>query len=153
MSWIAAGLVGCLVSGAVADEPGDGHRQAAERFLQAIEIEAVFDRVARQFADQLVRQRFELAPHEVAFREILREQLDYAVLKAPLSGYLVTVFTERELDEISAFYRTPAGKKAFQAWPGVTQSLVRIIALRLQETNAEWDARLRELVRRDAETP
>ena len=63
----------------------------------------------------------QLAPFKDVMKKFLDKHLSYASIKEELISLYVSEFTETELKELVAFYRTPVGKKAVDKLPVLMQ--------------------------------
>lgn len=113
------------------------HRQAVMKLLGLTamqrKIEASVDNV---LALQL-RQSPALQAHEDVVRDFLEKYMGWEGLKEDIVAMYMQTFTEAELDEINAFYSTPAGQKLIARLPDLIQQRDRLAMQRLQEHAGE----------------
>src|SRR5687767_13718948 len=62
-----------------------------------------------------------LEPFKDVMRQFFTKHLSYSAIKDDLIDLDAAEFTEAELKEIAAFYRTPAGKKSIERLPVLMQ--------------------------------
>ena len=155
--WAAAVPPGVLAQAAARGAPpaaGDtaaSHRRAAERLLEVSGAERMF---AGQ-ADALLRQQLaaqpQLAPFEDVLRDFYRKHLDYATLKPDLVRLYVETFSEKDLDDMIAFYQTDLGRRMLAKLPEVQAKSIALSQQRLQaalpELMSAVRARMEELQR------
>lgn len=115
-------LLGCVLAlglttavAARADEAS--HRLAAERLLTAADTPKMMRSAMDLMLQTQLRAAPQLAPFEKILRDFLEKHVSYDALKDELVALYVADFTEGELDEIAAFYRTPTGAKAVARMP------------------------------------
>jgi uncharacterized protein len=131
---LALVFVGSLPA-ARADEKS--HRAAAEEMLQAANTEQTMQAAIDQVLDVQIKANPELAPVKGVMKKFFAKHLSYAALKDDLIKIHMEQFTETELKEIAAFYRTPAGKKAVEKLPILMQKGSELGMRRVQENAAE----------------
>lgn len=78
-----------------------------------------------------------LVPVKDVMKKFLIKHLSYEALKDELIDLHVKEFTEEELKEIAAFYRSPAGKKFIEKQPIMMQKGAELGMRRVQENTAE----------------
>lgn len=106
-----------LLLGAAPQAPKvSAHEKAARELFHALGGEDL----AAQNAGALVATLFsdpEMAPFESVFRDWYRQAIARGDLESEMVKLYMDIFSEKELAEILAFYRTPAGRKAIEAAP------------------------------------
>ncbi|KKN95931.1 hypothetical protein LCGC14_0171660 [marine sediment metagenome] len=140
-------LVTCcflLTSPAFADEAS--HRASAERFLKLAKAEGmtapVYEQVGRmltaQFSQMGGSMQYEsiLRKHQQEAKSILDEELSWEAMREEMIDLYVAVFTEEELDKLSAFYRSEVGTKLMTYLPDLTKRSMAITQTRLEDTLA-----------------
>ncbi len=90
---------------------GPSHREAAENLLQAMNMEKQMQSALDEVLSLQVKTQPALAPYKDVMKKFLNKHLSYAALKDELIKIYVEEFTETELRQATAFYKTPAGKK------------------------------------------
>lgn len=119
----------------LADEAS--HRAAAEELLK----EANTDRTMRAAIDTMLDAQLKanraLVPVKDVMRKFLVKHLSYEALKEELIDLHVKEFSEAELKEIAAFYRTETGKKFIAKQPVMMQKGAELGMRRVQENSAE----------------
>ena len=144
-------LYGCLITVALGLSPvvalGDAqsHRKAAESLLLVMEV----DKSLPKIADQVVENQMQHNPQLAAQREVLQRFLTTyftweSVKEDTISAY-THEFTEQELKQLTAFYKTPLGRKASDKLPKLAFVAAEIGLNHVQEHQAE----LRQMI--DAE--
>ena len=133
---VALGLVVAGASPAArADERS--HRAAAEEMLEAANTEQAMQAAIDQTLAVQVKANPQLEPAKGVMKKFFAKHLSYAALKDDLIKIHMEEFTESELKEIAAFYRTPAGKKAVEKLPILMQKGSELGMKRVQEHAAE----------------
>lgn len=124
---IAAGaLVAFSLSAAgvfAADTISDAHLKAARAAMASIKITDPFDNILPTIAQQLKSTLIQGSPN---YQDLINETVDEEALKlaarrADLEKEAAMIyaksFTEEELNQIAAFYSTPAGQKLLKDGP------------------------------------
>lgn len=138
-----ASLIGAL---ALADEAS--HRRAAEDLLVATAAESTMN----ASIDQMMAAQLQLQPQLAPFRDVMRgfieQNVGYAAMKDEMIALYVGEFTEPELVELAAFYRTPTGSKAIAKVPTIMARSVQISMARMQARQGELVKLLEDEVKR-----
>jgi hypothetical protein len=113
------------------------HRAAAEEMLQAANTEQTMLTAIDQVLDVQLKTNPELEPVKNVMKKFFAKHFSYAALKDDLIKIHMEQFTETELKEIAAFYRTPTGKKAVERLPTLMQKGSELGMRRVQEHAAE----------------
>ncbi len=136
MLLVAASMVlAAAAAPARADEKS--HRAAAAELLEVANMQkAMASGIDRAISLQLkVNPRLE--PVKEVLRKFFEKHISYDAIKDEMIDVYVAEFTEDELKEISAFYRTPAGKKAIEKIPTLMQKGGEIGTKHVQEHAGE----------------
>lgn len=115
-------LVLCLVPLASwAAEPGSSHRQAAADLLEAMDLDRVTTATANATLDAQIQNDPSLAPYRDLFQKWIEKYLSWEIMKPRTIDLYIAAFTEAELRDLTAFYRTTTGKKALAQIPVLMQ--------------------------------
>lgn len=145
-------LIVSLISPGVAAEERDrspSHVAAAEELLDALHLDAVMAQAMDVMLKSQLQQHPELVKVEDVMRTFLAKYLSYDALKPELARIYMDAFSEKELREISSFYRTDTGRKAVALMPSLFQKGAALgserVAQHLDELKAAVETRLKEL--------
>jgi hypothetical protein len=105
----------CVTGPVAADEAS--HRRAAERLLEVAGSATLMSSTIDVLLEAQIRSTPQLAPFADVLRRFLDQYMSFEALKEELLALYVADFTEAELDELAAFYRTPTGAKAIARLP------------------------------------
>jgi hypothetical protein len=136
-----AAVIPAAVSGA--DKPKDTHFLAAMRLLKITNTEKTLDTSMNQMLKIQMQAKPALRPYENVMKKFLRKYISWDTLKNDLAKLYMAEFTEKELNEIIAFYKTPTGKKAIEKIPVIMQKSAQLSVQRIQEHKSE----LQEMIR------
>ena len=99
------------------------------------------EETTRQTIDQMlaiqVQQNPSLAAVHGVMKTFMQKHLSYAAIKDEMIALYKSEFTETELMELAAFYRTPVGKKAIQKLPQLAAAGAQIGMRRVQANMGE----------------
>ena len=126
-----------------------GHRKAAEELLEFIGIEAQLASSIKQSLDVQIKANPAIEPFKDAMKTFLEKHMSYASLKEDLITIYANAFTEKELKEITAFYKTPIGKKLVEKTPELMGKGMELGVKRVQDNQAE----LMGMIRAEASKP
>lgn len=103
----------------------NSHRKAAENLLIAMNI----NQTAAETVDKMVELEIEKNLQLSLFKDVMRgfflKYMTGDVLIDFLSGLYMDEFSENELIELTAFYKTPTGQKAIKKLPLLSQKGAR----------------------------
>jgi hypothetical protein len=83
--------------------------------------------------------------------ELTRSEMNWASLESPLTDIYVKNFSQQELDDIIAFYKSESGKSMIQKMPGITresmqlsQGIMANLMPKIQQLSVEFQQKLRQ---------
>ena len=120
------------------------HRKAAEDLLLAVNVDKAMQSTIDQMLDLQIKQHPEIAPYRNVMKRFFSKYLSYASLKEELITAYTQEFTEAELNQITAFYKTPVGQKAVEKMPKLFAKGAQIGMAQVQAHQAELEQMLRE---------
>lgn len=113
---LTAGVT-CAAPRAAAQEPTPGQRAAAAELLEAMHISAALDASINTMMEVQIQSMPALREVEPVMRDFFRRYMGWEALKDQYAEIYARAFTEEELRQFTAFYRTPAGQKLASATP------------------------------------
>ena len=127
----------------------DDHEEAAREMLKAMRVQEMAKSGAGAMVDVMVQSNPGLAP----FRDVITEWSDKVMTWDAMAPGMIEAykssFTTAEMRKITAFYKTPEGKKLLDKMPELMQKQAQIgttIAQAHQgELKAKIEARAKEL--------
>ena len=93
------------------------HRAAAESLLSLMHMDTFLTQAIDQTLKAEIQQNPTIAPYEPQMRAFFAKYMSWASLKNDFVTIYADEFTEDELKQIVAFYKTPVGQKAVQKMP------------------------------------
>jgi hypothetical protein len=113
--FLALLLVACVMSvsarSAVAEEKSASHQAAALELLTVMNTEKTLTDSIKQMLDLQIKAQPQIAQFRGVMEDFFRKHMSWDALKDDLADAYAQELTEAELKEITAFYKTPAGKK------------------------------------------
>lgn len=109
------------------------HRAAVEELFAILNLEKNMRDTTSAMLNMMVQQNPSMSSSRDAVQKFLDKYMGYAAVKDDLIGLYTREFTESEIKDLIAFYKTPTGKKSLQKMPILTQSAIQISQMRLQE--------------------
>ncbi len=98
-----------------------GAVKSAEKLLEVMEMDKNYDRLMEQMADMQVQQNSAFADKKEAVMAFFNKYMGYEQLKPDLVAMYSDVYTEKELNDLIVFYKTPTGKKSVSLMPELAQ--------------------------------
>ena len=115
----------------------DNHRQAVETLFELTHMQQKIEVSVNNVLALQLRQNPALREHEDLLAKFLEKNIGWAGMKDNLITMYMEAFTEQELNEINAFYSTPAGQKMIQRLPELIQQRDRLAMQRMQNNMGE----------------
>lgn len=128
---VAASAVLAFSAPAFAQDVTESHLKAARAAVAAIHATDPFDNILPQAAAALEQQLIQKNPdmQELIGKTVSEKALALAARRADLEKEAALayakVFSEKDLNDIAAFYNSEAGKKLLDSGPAVTRDLVK----------------------------
>ena len=119
----------------------------AEKLLNIIGMEEVFDQTITQMLDLEMQKNPSLAPFRGVMMEFFRKHMSYEVLKPDLLKIYADEFTADELKDINTFYSTSTGQKTIQKMPDLITQGAELGSIRVQQNLPE----LQQMIQTEAE--
>jgi uncharacterized protein len=123
------------------------HRQAVADLLAATNMDRTMKASMDALLKAMLQQQPQLRPFEDPLREFLARHLSVSSLMEPLCKVYMARFTELELRQMVAFYRTDLGRKMAAELPVLTQEGARIGQEAVQRHLPELQQQIMERMR------
>lgn len=143
-----AAILGCVafIALPITVHAGDGNAaglQSAEELLKVMHLEKVtMDGINAAF-DLQIQNNPTLTPYRDVMHEWAGKYLTWDSFAPKIAALYAQTFTERELRELTAFYRTPTGQKALAEMANLFQKSAAIG----QEIGQQHQKELQEMMR------
>ena len=141
-------LVGVTLSASVsAQEYPPSHLEAAEELLIQVNTDELMDRAVDEMLQTQLAQNTSLEPFEDVMRDFFAEHLSWKAMREEMTRLYAATFTEEELREIAAFYRTPTGQKAIATMPDLMVQGMRLGQQAVQQHMPDLQRRVEQRVK------
>lgn len=141
--------IGLLVGTGSAQASEASHRAAAARLLQVVHMRDTLNKTMERVIDLQIHAAPQMAPFRDVMLKFAHKYMSYDSLKGALVNEYTQAFTEKELDDMIAFYETPTGRKAIRLMPRLMSQGARIgleqVRAHQGELQAMIQARLEEI--------
>jgi hypothetical protein len=141
---VFAGLLLCVTvsTGARADEKS--HRAAVQEYFNIAQMDTLMQQGMDVALNTQLQANPQLKPYEAKMRQFLAKYMSWKSLQEDVTTMYMKAFTEDEMKQITAFYKTPAGKKALQQMPTILAQGAALGAKRVQDHMPELQKMLEE---------
>lgn len=113
------------------------HRQQVETLFRLTQMENKIQESVDSVVQLQLRQNPQLAVHKKEMRVFFNKYIGWNALKDEIADMYMRKFTEKELQEINAFYITPSGQKVITVLPELVQERNQLAMMRLQKNIGE----------------
>jgi hypothetical protein len=120
--WLIVLLLAWGAGPAFAEEaPSETRLDLATELLELLDVERSMLGGATAMADAMIAQNPMLTPYRSVLLEWSRKHLTWESLQPRFAEMYAEAYTEKELRDLIAFYRTPTGRKAVEVGPDLMQ--------------------------------
>jgi hypothetical protein len=119
--------------------PTAAHLKTAAQLLDIVHVDRTTGQTINLLLKMQLQQQPKLQPYEDVLRNFLQKYMSWESLKADYARIYAEAFTEDELRQIIAFYKTPAGQKAINKIPTLMATGAALGQKRVQENRAELE--------------
>ncbi|HKV06643.1 MAG TPA: DUF2059 domain-containing protein [Thermoanaerobaculia bacterium] len=137
LGWIAVLFLPLALPAQQAGKPSS-HEQAAREMYRLIGGEKTAEAGAEAMM-VVIRDNPDLAPYEDVFRTWYRKIFAAGDLESEMVALYMNAFSEKEIRELSAFYRTPVGQKALAVMPELMKQAADLGLRRVKEHALELE--------------
>ena len=131
--WTAALFLACAAQPAAAQQPvAPSHRAAIEELFVAIGAERDMTAGVEAEIHAATARQPGLAEYEPLMVAHARRYLRWADIKEAFIRVYARTYTEAEVRQLAAFYRTPVGQKSLRAQGQILEEIRRITQARLR---------------------
>ena len=110
----------------------DSHRQQVETLFQLTQMEKKIQESVDSVVQLQLRQNPQLAQHQQKVQAFFEKHMGWEALKSDITEMYMRSFSENELEQINAFYITPAGQKVIKVLPELVQQRNQLAMQRIQ---------------------
>lgn len=113
------------------------HKQQVDTLFRLTQMEKKIQDSVDSVVQLQLRQNPKLAQHEQVVHEFFTKYIGWNALKNDITEMYLSTFSEQELEQINAFYITPAGQKVIKVVPELVQKRNQLAMQRLQQNIGE----------------
>ncbi len=135
-TFIAAAVlaVGILTAAGPSAAQSQGHRVAAEDLLVAMDAERMYERTLEQMLSAQMEANPDLVALAPVMKQFFRDFVSWEAVRPEHLRVHMERFSEAELRDLAAFYRTPLGRRVVVESPAIAAEL-GMVGQRLVEAN------------------
>jgi hypothetical protein len=149
---LLATAVACASAGPPKPEPVDRLLAAMEAEATVKSVRDYFTSVMKGTYENILRarpvseeQRLKLEALSRELAERMNDELSWERMKAMYEQTYAETFTAQEIEALSAFYESPAGKAFLKKMPMVTQKSMGVAQVRIDGLTNRLNAGIREI--------
>ena len=113
------------------------HKQQVETLFRLTQMEKKIQESVDSVVQLQIRQNPQLMLHEKKIHDFFEKHIGWSALKNDITDMYMRKFNEKELEQINAFYITPAGQKVITVLPELVQERNQLAMMRLQKNIGE----------------
>lgn len=118
-------------------ENNAAHRERVETLFKLTQMEKKTQESVESVLQLQLRQNPQLIQQKDSVGQFFEKHIGWLALKDDIVAMYMKTFSTKELDEINAFYITPAGQKVINIVPQLVQQRNQLAMGRLQENIGE----------------
>jgi hypothetical protein len=124
-------------------KPSSSHREATEELLRIMGVEETSKSAAQSFFDAMTQQNPGMEDYRDVLMKWATDTLSWEKMGPRMTDLYMRTFTESEIRELTAFYKTPIGQKTLQKLPALMQEGMQIGMELAQEHQGELEAAIK----------
>ena len=113
------------------------HKQQVETLFRLTQMEKKIQDSVDSVVQLQLRQNPQLGQHEQAVHEFFTKYMGWNSLQKDLTDMYLSTFSEKELEQINAFYITPVGQKVITTLPQLVEQRNQLASQRIQQNIGE----------------
>jgi uncharacterized protein len=117
--------------------PSESHLKTAAELLDLVHVDRSTSQALDVVLELQLRQQPNLGPYEHTLRAFVQKYMSWESLKGDYARIYADAFSEAELRQMIAFYRTPTGQKAIKMIPELMAKGAALGQSRVQENREE----------------
>jgi len=121
----------------------DGRAAAAMELLVSMRMDRTMADSMEQMLQLQIQQNPAIAPYKEVMRRFLAKYMSWESLKGEFARIYAEEFTEQELRDLIAFYKTPTGVKSISKMPALMAKGGQLGMQRVQQNMGELNEMLR----------
>src|SRR6185436_15955029 len=137
-------FLACLTSpSAWGEQHTRGHRQAAAELLELMKVSQDLAGTVNAMVEGQIRANPQIEPFRDVLLEWTARYFNWEVIGPRMLDLYMRTFTEAELRDLIAFYKTPTGRKSLEKMPALLQEGTKIGEEVAQQHRGELEAMIK----------
>ena len=132
---------GILCSPAFAQSSSEG--QAIDDLMEVLNFEKQLEQSAERMFDMQVKAMPQIAQFKDVMMDFFDKHVTWDKLGDDIKSVYADLFTEQEVRDLIAFYKTPTGKKMVEKMPALQARLAQVSQQAVLEHRAELQQKIR----------
>ncbi|HSE83014.1 MAG TPA: DUF2059 domain-containing protein [Thermodesulfobacteriota bacterium] len=128
------------------------HRKAVEEMFTVMNMESFSSKLIDQMLQMQLQRNPELEPYKGTLQVFFNKYVGWASMKDEMVQNYKEAFTEQEIKEITAFYKTPTGQKVLQKMPELMAKGAQLGVSRVQNNIGELEEMLKKEMEKQNKT-
>lgn len=124
------------------------HRNAAGQLLDTMDLDTLLAGTIESMLQLELSQNPALQPYKNSMRQFFNKYMSGESLREDFINIYVEAFTEKEINELNAFYSTSTGQKSLKKAPAMMAKGGKIGQQRIQENISELKIMIQEEAKR-----
>lgn len=124
------------------------HKKAAAELLKIMQLDKMLNETIDKILDLEMSRNPALQPYKNTLKKFFEKYMSAKSLEKDFITIYVEAFTEKELQELVSFYKTPTGQKALKATPELTAKGAALGQKRVQDNIEELQQMIAEEAQR-----
>jgi len=125
----------------------NSHKKVAEELLRVMKMEVLLNETIEKMLQLELSRNPALQPYKNTLIKFFEKYMSAKSLKQDFITLYVATFTEKELQDLVSFYKTPTGQKALKLTPELTAKGAAIGQKRIQSNIEE----LKQMIAEEAQ--
>ncbi|MFO0954828.1 MAG: DUF2059 domain-containing protein [Isosphaeraceae bacterium] len=146
--WLVLGFVVLVSAGPAARGDEKSHRKAAEELLLTMNVDRQLQSSIEQTIEIQAKANPQLAQLKDVMKKFFEKHMSWEGLKEDMISIYAGAFSEDELKEITAFYKTPTGKKMVAKMPELMSKGMQLGAQRVANSQSELLQMIQEEIKK-----
>ncbi len=118
-------------------ETPENHEAAVRRLFELMQMPRLMEATVDTLLAAQLRTNPTLVPYAETMREFLQEHMSWDALEDDFVKIYVAGFTQREVEDLVAFYETPTGKKSVEKMPDLIEQGAEVGRARMRDNMNE----------------
>lgn len=101
--------------------------EKADALAKMSQMEQMLEKQSKLSADYIIKQDAKFAPHRAEIEKIFMDSNNPKEVNVFIRDFYLKNYSEKELDEMLAFFKTPTGEKSIRLMPKLNDGLAELL--------------------------